>query len=288
MKRRIAAMTCLLLAACEGQRVDTVDQALAYCNARPAGKLSETDAKDLFCKGRDGETPAELGDLRKSAEMGYAPAQVYLGYSYHHGEGVTADGREALKWYLKAAEQGSAEGQNQYGYVLFYGDGVPEAPAKAVPWFRKAAAQNYTHSQTLLAEAYYEGKGVAKDYNEAFRLYSLAADNTHSFAIFMTGMLYIRGHGVAKDEAKGARLVQRAAEMNIVDAQVELGRLYEKGIGVKADDNAALIWYEVAGMNGRDTADEVAAISARLSPEEVRQAQADAEINLTQAERNAG
>ena len=58
-------------------------------------------------------------------------------------------------------------------------------------------------------------------------------------------------------------------------AQVELGRLYEKGTGVKADDNAALIWYEVAGMNGRDTADEVAAISARLSPEEVRQAQAD-------------
>ena len=153
MKQRILGVACLLLAACSAQtddtakpaiRPDSVDQALDYCDKRPAKDLSDADAKDLFCKGSEGTSAAEFGYLKKSADMGYAPAQIYVAVSYRRGEGVAADAAQAQSWYLKAAEQGSAEAQNSYAYMFFYGEGVPEDPARAIPWFRKAAAQNYT------------------------------------------------------------------------------------------------------------------------------------------------
>lgn len=48
--------------------------------------------------------------VRKSAEQGYAPAQVDLGYLYEQGKGVPLDYVGAYKWYKLAAAGGDERG----------------------------------------------------------------------------------------------------------------------------------------------------------------------------------
>ena len=48
---------------------------------------------------------------RKAAEMGYASAQVRLGWLYYKGIGVAQNEVEALEWTLKGAKQGDLIGK---------------------------------------------------------------------------------------------------------------------------------------------------------------------------------
>jgi TPR repeat protein len=48
---------------------------------------------------------------RKAAEQGSIWGQYCLGRSYHIGEGVAQDFKEAVKWYKKAAENGDEDSQ---------------------------------------------------------------------------------------------------------------------------------------------------------------------------------
>jgi len=74
---------------------------------------------ELFEKGMSllqggGDTRRELDAVdyfRRSAEQGYAPAQVVLGYFYDAGQFVAEEPGQALYWYKKAAEQDDALGQ---------------------------------------------------------------------------------------------------------------------------------------------------------------------------------
>ncbi|HXC67540.1 MAG TPA: SEL1-like repeat protein, partial [Nitrospiraceae bacterium] len=61
----------------------------------------------------DGLSAYESGDYAQAmnhwqplAAQGDAAAQFNVGLMYRHGQGVTQDFQEALKWYRKAAEQG--------------------------------------------------------------------------------------------------------------------------------------------------------------------------------------
>ncbi|MEI9890247.1 MAG: hypothetical protein WDN45_06135 [Caulobacteraceae bacterium] len=47
----------------------------------------------------------------RSAEQGYAPAQVELGVMYHNGEGAPADDAKAASWLRQAVELGYAPGK---------------------------------------------------------------------------------------------------------------------------------------------------------------------------------
>jgi TPR repeat protein len=58
---------------------------------------------------------------RSLAEQGNATAQFNLGQLYRLGNGVKADDREALKWYLLAAEGGMVSAQ--YNLILMYEEG---------------------------------------------------------------------------------------------------------------------------------------------------------------------
>ena len=48
----------------------------------------------LLCSG------AEIDDLRKAAELGYAEAQYNIGVMYANGEGVIEDDAEAVRAYV--------------------------------------------------------------------------------------------------------------------------------------------------------------------------------------------
>ena len=110
-----------------------------------------------------------------AAENGDAEAQVWLGWCYANGQGVSKDLKEAAKWYRKSAEQGLKEAQYSLGLCYYNGRGVPQSYEEAVKWYRKAAEQGVKEAQYDLGKCYENGQGVSKDINEAVKWYRKAA-----------------------------------------------------------------------------------------------------------------
>ena len=78
-----------------------------------------------------------------AAKQGDVDAQLALGFMYDHGEGVSENDAEAVKWYRKAADQGLARGQYNLGVMYYNGDGVPENHVRAYVWLSMAKTQGY-------------------------------------------------------------------------------------------------------------------------------------------------
>jgi TPR repeat protein len=62
--------------------------------------------------------------FRKSAEQGYAPAQVEMGERCRWGRGVVTDRAEAIRWYTKGADQNDHDAQ---WYLFVSADNCEEA-----------------------------------------------------------------------------------------------------------------------------------------------------------------
>jgi hypothetical protein len=148
---------------------------------------------------------AVLEWTRKSAEQGYAPAQVQMGYMYRQGtRALKKDDGEALKWMRKAAEQGDPSGQVELGLMYELGEGVPKDDAEAVKWYKKAADQGLHFAQFDLAYMYENGKGIAKNRPEALRLYESAAAEVPT-ALWNLALIYLGDDGFDKDLVKAYR-----------------------------------------------------------------------------------
>jgi hypothetical protein len=119
--------------------------------------------------------------------------------------------------------------------------GVAKDDVAAFGWIRKAAEQNYAASFIWLARFYETGTGgVATNLPEALGWYLRAADSNDDWA------------------------------------QYRLGALYAEGQAVKRDAVEALKWYEVAGREGKQFAENAradgAALAEKLSVPEVVEA----------------
>jgi len=122
-----------------------------------------------------GDYAAALGEFRRLADQGHAPAQYTLGYMYASGLGVPKRQAEAAKWYRLAAQQGHAKAQVNLGTLYRFGQGVKRSDAEAVTWYRRAAEQGSAKGQYMLGAMYENGFGVARDYVRAHMWYDLAA-----------------------------------------------------------------------------------------------------------------
>jgi uncharacterized protein len=114
----------------------------------------------------------DIPALLDRAKAGDASAQFELGAAYDWGNGVPANGAEALKWYRMAAEQGHVEAQNSVGSGLQAARQFSEARV----WFERAAAQGHALATNNLAYLYDLGLGVKQNRQKAFELYSQSAD----------------------------------------------------------------------------------------------------------------
>ncbi len=122
-----------------------------------------------------GDYATALPIFRQLADQGDAAAQLYLGFMYSEGEGVTQDYAAAVRWFRKAANQGEVDAQSTLGVMYLDGKGVPQDYAAAVKWFRKAANQGEAYSQYKLGYMYSDGRGVPQDYAQAHMWFNLAA-----------------------------------------------------------------------------------------------------------------
>ena len=72
----------------------------------PGQEFFEKGMNALVGSGMSRSEVSALENLRQSANLGYAPAQVVLGSLYQTGQIVVREARQALDWYKKAADQG--------------------------------------------------------------------------------------------------------------------------------------------------------------------------------------
>jgi len=148
--------------------------------ARAASPKQKMDAwQSQFDSARqacDADESADcVSQLSRLANLGYTPAQLFLGGIYIVGKDVPQDYAMAAHWLRKAAEQGDVTSQYWIGYAYSKGQGVPQDYAMAASWFRKAAEQGDNTSKFMIGLYYALGQGVPQDYVQAHKWINLAA-----------------------------------------------------------------------------------------------------------------
>ena len=127
-------------------------------------------------RGLEAGEPLGMEELKKAANLGHAPAQLYLGKVYEEGRfGVKADKAEARRWTERAAEGGDRRAMHNVALYYFNGEGGPKNSATAAQWFRRAADLGLVDSQYNLARLYEEGLGVSQNAAEAYKWFLIAA-----------------------------------------------------------------------------------------------------------------
>jgi uncharacterized protein len=132
--------------------------------------------------------------FRRSAELGYGPAQIALGYFYETGTGVASNPVQAVELFRKAAQQGDPLAGWLAGRHFFLGNGVPRDLDAAQKWLKLSADQNNAYG------AYYLGRLMAeKDFTKAPRLYKIAADQGLPQAQYFYAKSLKDGRGIPQD-----------------------------------------------------------------------------------------
>ena len=134
--------------------------------------------------------------IRRSAELGYVPAQVVLGYFYETGNILTREPGEAADWYKKAAEQDDVLGEGLLGRIIFSGQATPRDLNEAEKWLQKAASHGDPFSEYLLGMVRLE----RSDYSRAVEWFRKAADQGLPQAQGQLGQLLKQGKGVDIDK----------------------------------------------------------------------------------------
>lgn len=173
------------------------------------------------------------------AREGAPEAQNNVGHLYEQGFGVAQNYAEAMNWYKQAADQGLAEAQHNVGMLYYHGYGVAENQRVAVSWFKRAAAQELMESEYMLGLAYHEGKGIELNYQMAKYWFRKSALKAYGNAQFMYAFMLQAGED-----------------------------------GGKSQSFEALVWTEVARLNGQpDTFDIAYIAKLKLEDEQVAEAE---------------
>ena len=105
----------------------------------------------------DGGPAAAKPFLLDSADSGNRIAMRILGLMYARGEGVAADGREAIKWFKAAAERGDGESMYILGIAYANGTWVDQDRETAARWLRRAAARHVPNASRKLRSLQLQG-----------------------------------------------------------------------------------------------------------------------------------
>ena len=101
-------------------------QGSSYAQSPSPERLFELGMNALSGVGSGRDEQGALGYLRHSADLGYPPAEVLLGYFYDTGTIITRDPGQAASWYKKAAQQDDPVG----GVAARPSDSFKRGPAR--------------------------------------------------------------------------------------------------------------------------------------------------------------
>ena len=151
---RLGLIVALLSISSFGQNASSKDIYQRGLNAFAGGPLSRSDFRGF-------------DDIRRAADMGYAPAQFTLGYMLETGTYTGGGLSDAVNWYRKAAEQGDRLAQWNLGRCYYTGTGVATDLDRAETWLKQAADQGDPFGQYLLGRV----KQDRSSYEQAARFF---------------------------------------------------------------------------------------------------------------------
>ncbi len=121
--------------------------------------------------------------LRRSAELGFAPAQFMLATILESGSAAATRKNidkltaitEAVVWLEKAAQQGHPDASLALGTAYFLGRGTTLDYSKALQWYTQAAEFGDVAAQYLVASMHESATGTSKNLDTALMWYIAAA-----------------------------------------------------------------------------------------------------------------
>jgi uncharacterized protein len=172
--------------------------------------------------------------FRKSADLGYGPSQVALGYFLETGQLTAGSQSQAVDWYKKAANQGDALAQYLLGRSYYMGGGIQQDVMSAQKWLKPAADQGNPFA------AYLMGRIMAdRDYTKAPAYYKAAADQGLPQAQYYYGKALKDGRGVPQDRLNAYVWLVVALDAGESRAQMDLADLDGGGFLTQAQVSEA-------------------------------------------------
>jgi TPR repeat protein len=167
---------------------------LAFAQSTSPDALYERGVDAITGVGSSRNDTLAIDYFRRSALLGYGPAQIALGYYYESGTYIARDPGQALDLYRKAAQQGDPLAGWLAGRIYFLGSGTVHDPDAAQKWLKISAGQNNAYG------AYYLGRLMAdQDFTKAPKLYKIAADQGLPQAQYFYAKALRDGHGIPQD-----------------------------------------------------------------------------------------
>jgi TPR repeat protein len=199
-----------------------------------------TSARDLFNRAMNSlmgsrvppNVQRTLDDFRRSADLGYAPAQVVMGYYAETGSLTEQDPRQAADWYRKAADQGDSLAQWFLGRLYFTGSGVQRDTKEAESFLHKAAGHGDAYAEYLLARVYEE-----RDYKKSPQWFRKAAEQGLPQAQYRLGVILKQGRGADVDKFEAYQWLLLSSEAGSQAATNELQAL-ESELGSNQTERA--------------------------------------------------
>jgi len=131
-------------------------------------------------------------------------------------------------------------------------------------------------SSTPVLADYQAGRDAfdSGDYKTALLEWEPLAQKGNEKAQYMVGWMHTNAKGVPQDDKLAVNWYSLAAEQGYGPAQTNLGYMFATGRGVKENNIQAYIWWDVAAsQQAEKAAQNVYVAKAKLTPEEVSQAQ---------------
>jgi TPR repeat protein len=152
-------------------------------NSVSESNIEAVEVRSAYDAYNKGDYFQALELFQSLAEQGDANAQVFLGFMYDTGQGVTQNYKQAVDWYRKAVAQGNVDAINNLGFMYVHGHGVTQDYKHGADWLRKAAEQGHIVAQASLGSMYDTGQGVTQNYMHAYMWVSLAAAKGDKVAV---------------------------------------------------------------------------------------------------------
>jgi TPR repeat protein len=207
----------------------------------------------------------------QTATLGLDPAALFdKGMNALMGSGVSRSDLNALDYFHRSADLGYAPAQVVLGYFYDTGTIVSAEPAQALTWYKKAAEQDDRLAEWLVGRLIYTGGTAApRDLNEAIKWLQKAAAHDDPFAAYLLGNIFLeRGQYL-----RAADSFRKAAVQGLPQAQQKLGLLLKKGLGVAENKYEAYVWLLLSFEAGNQAvAADLHALEADLGGNSVEQA----------------
>jgi uncharacterized protein len=173
-----------------------------------------------------------------------------MGVNALTGVGPERDEQGALTYVQRSAQLGYPPAEVMLGYFYDTGTVVAQEPAQAALWYKKAALQDDPLAEWLLGRLIVAGLVPPRDLNEAARWLQKAAEHGNPFGEYLLGKVKLE----RQDYPAAAEWFRKAAMQGLPQAQEQLGLLLKQGQGVNLDKFQAFVWLQVSYEAGDQSA----------------------------------